>query len=115
MVGTMQHIDAQRKATIRALHQNVIGRKQCDMSDAAQYSKIGERLASVRAAFSDLDQKAWAEKHGFQRGQYNSWERGVRRIPVEHAEKLADLYGLDLDFVYRGKRDGLSERASKVL
>lgn len=85
------------------------------MKESPQYAEIGKRLACVRQAFSDLDQKAWAEKHGFQRGQYNSWERGARRIPVDLAERLADLYGLDLDFIYRGKRDGLSENASKVL
>ncbi len=85
------------------------------MTDAATYPDIGHRLAAIRRAFSDFDQKAWAEKHGFGHTQYNNWETGTRRIPVESAEKLCDLYGLTLDFVYRGRRDGLSEKASKVL
>lgn len=87
---------------------------QYAMSDA-QYYIIGERLVSVRQAFSDLSQKAWAEKHGFNQTQYNNWEKGTRRIPLEAAEKLAAAYGLTLDFLYLGRRDGLSESARKVL
>lgn len=80
-----------------------------------QYAAIGARLAAIREGFSDLKQKAWAERHQFNPTQWNNWERGVRRIPVECAEKLCGLYGLTLDFIYLGRRDGLAERASKVL
>jgi transcriptional regulator with XRE-family HTH domain len=67
-------------------------------------------------AYGDgLSQKAWAEKHNFNVTQYNNWERGVRRIPVESAEALCDSYGLTLDFIYRGRRDGLSENALKAV
>ena len=85
------------------------------MSDAAPYQEIGTRLEKIREGFSDLSQKAWAEKHNFGVTQYNNWVKGARRIPVENAELLCDLYGLDLDFIYRGKRDGLSENARKVI
>ena len=79
------------------------------------YTEIGARLTQVREAFSDLNQKAWAERHNFNATQYNNWEKGTRRIPIEAAEKLCGIYGLSLDFVYRGRRDGLSEKASKVI
>ena len=85
------------------------------MIEAATYPEIGQRIASIRRGFSDLSQKAWAEKHGFAPTQYNNWEKGTRRIPVEAAERLCEAYGVTLDFVYRGRRDGLSEIASKVL
>lgn len=81
----------------------------------APYSDIGERLKRVREGFSDLSQKAWAEKHVFQNTQWNNWEKGTRRIPVEAAEKLCHLYGLSLDFIYLGRRDALSDTASKTL
>lgn len=81
----------------------------------SDFAEIGARLTAVRQAFSDLSQKAWAEKHNFNQTQYNNWEKGTRRIPVENAEKLCGLYGLTLDFIYRGRRDGLAESASKVL
>jgi len=87
----------------------------CGMADAPLYIEIGQRLEAIREAFSDLNQKEWADRHGFGTSTYNNWVKGIRRIPVESAEKLCDLYGLDLDFIYRGKRDGLSENARKVL
>lgn len=79
------------------------------------FPEIGKRLESVRTSFSDLNQKEWAEKHGFGITQWNNWESGFRRIPVDEAERLCELYGLTLDFVYRGRRDGLSENAAKVV
>ena len=85
-----------------------------DMADA-QYKEIGGRLTAVRTAFSDLNQKEWADRHAFEKTQWNNWEKGTRRIPIEAAEKLAETYGLTLDFIYRGRRDGLSETSSKVL
>lgn len=82
---------------------------------AVMYPEIGERLRHIREHFSDLTQKEWAERHGFNPTQYNNWEKGVRRIPVEAAEKLCELYGLTLDFIYRGRRDGLADTALNVL
>ena len=79
------------------------------------HEEIGKRLVSVRVGFSDLTQGAWATKHGFSPTQLNNWEKGNRRIPVDEAERLCDLYGLTLDWIYRGRRDALSETASKVL
>lgn len=80
-----------------------------------QFADIGRRLSSIREGFSDLNQKEWAERHNFSVTQYNNWERGVRRIPVDDAERLCSTYGVSLDFIYRGRRDGLSESASKVV
>ena len=83
-------------------------------ADSPQYAEIGKRLVSIRRGFSRLSQKDWAEKHGFNQTQYNNWERGKRRIPVESAERLCDLYGLTLDAIYRGRLDCVSENARKV-
>jgi len=80
-----------------------------------QYHEVGHRLAALREGFSQMSQKAWAEKHGFNPTQYNNWERGVRRIPVDDAERLCSLYGVTLDFIYRGRRDGLSETSRNLL
>ena len=85
------------------------------MSDRPNYSQIGDRLAAVRTGFSDLSQKAWAEKNGFNPTQYNNWERGARRISVDAAEVLANKYGLTLDYIFRGRVDGLSEKALKAI
>lgn len=86
-----------------------------DALNQREFHDVAVRLRQIREAFSDLSQKDWAEKHGFNKTQYNNWEKGLRRIPVENAERLSDTYGLTLDFIYRGRRDGLSETASKAL
>lgn len=85
------------------------------MADRPDYSSIGARLAALREGFSDLSQRAWAEKHNFSPTQYNNWEKGTRRISVDEAERLSEMYGLTLDYIYRGRVDGLSEKARKVL
>ncbi|AEM41432.1 Helix-turn-helix domain protein [Ketogulonicigenium vulgare WSH-001] len=84
-------------------------------SEPGQYAEIGDRLEAIRKVFSDLNQKDWAEKHHFGHSTYNNWVTGIRRIPVESAEALCDLYGVDLDFIYRGRRDGLPDNLKKVL
>lgn len=88
--------------------------KDCAMKAQPDYPEIAARLTRIREWFSDLSQKDWAAKHGFNYTQVNNWERGVRRIPIEAAEKLCDVYGLTLDAIYRGRLDGLSDSARKV-
>ena len=77
------------------------------------YSEIGQRIKSIRIHFSDFSQKDWAEKHSFNPTQYNNWERGTRRIPVEAAIILAEDYSVTLDFIYQGKIAGLPQRLAK--
>lgn len=78
-----------------------------------EYPEIGARLAALRLAFEGAVQKEWAEKHSFSPSRYNNWEKGVRRISLEAAELLADRYGVTLDWIYRGRADGLSENSLK--
>lgn len=85
------------------------------VGDDKKYPEIGERLGRVRRAFSDLPRVGWADQLGFNRPQYIHWENGTRRIPIEAAEKLCDLYGLSLDFIYRGRLEGCSASAIKAL
>lgn len=85
------------------------------MKSDTPHLEIGNRLEAVREAFTDLNQKDFAAKMGFNYAQYNNWSRGDRRIPIESAEKMCQTYGLTLDWIYLGRRDGLAERASKVL
>jgi hypothetical protein len=87
----------------------------CMTIDAQPYAEIGSRLLRLRTGLSDLSQKAWAEKHGFNPTQYNNWEKGVRRIPVDSAEALCERYSLTLDAIYRGRMFGLPEALSKIL
>lgn len=83
--------------------------------DRVEYPEIGNRLKRLRIAMSDLSQSAWATKHHFGVTQYNNWEQGVRRIPLEAAERLCERYSLTLDWVYRGRVDGLSDKLRNML
>jgi len=85
------------------------------MKSTPEHPEIGERLKRIRLAFSDQGQGAWAQINRFNLTQYNNWENGVRRIPVERAEELCERYGLTLDYIYRGRSDGLSENLRKSL
>lgn len=85
------------------------------MSDTFEHREIGERLERIRKAFSELNQKDWATRNQFNVAQYNNWERGSRRIPVEAAIQICQDYGVTLDFVYRGRSDGLPESLRKSL
>lgn len=83
-----------------------------------QFADIAVRLRGIREAFSGdmvLTKAQWAAKHGFGVTQYHNWEKGIRRIPLDDAEFLCDLYGLTLDWIYRNRRDCLSATASKRL
>ena len=84
-------------------------------ADLTPYIDIGTRLTAIRNAESDLGQGEWAVRHGFSKTQYNNWENGVRRITVDEAERLCTLYGLSLDFIYRGNLSGVPENIKKRL
>ena len=85
------------------------------MEDRKTYPEIADRLRRIREGFGGETRRAWAARQKFNETQYNNWEAGIRRIPVEAAERLCERYGLTLDFIYRGRMDGLSENARKVL
>lgn len=79
-----------------------------------EFFEIADRLRKIRRGLSSLSQKAWAEKNGFNITQYNNWEKGNRRIPIEAAIQLCDTYGLTLDAIYRGRLDALSKSVSDL-
>lgn len=85
------------------------------MMDSKSYPEIGARLGAVRKAFSDMNRREWAASHGFNVPQYTHWENGTRRIPIDSAASLVDRYGLTLDFIYRGRVDGLSDKARNII
>lgn len=84
-------------------------------NERTQYPEIGKRLEELRLSYGEKNQSSWATKHDFGQTRYNNWEAGIRRIPLEAAELLSDRYGVTLDWIYRGKEDGLSESALKRL
>lgn len=79
------------------------------MGTGGTFIEIGARLREVRELSGVETRKDWAAINGFNATQYTNWENGTRRIPVDAAERLCDRYGLTLDFIYRGRRNGLPQ------
>lgn len=79
------------------------------------YAVIGSRLRACREAFTQDSVRGFASRLAVSPMTVSGWEVGARRIPVESAERYCDLFGVTLDWIYRGRRDGLSEMASKTL
>ena len=48
---------------------------------------------------ADLKQKDIAEYLGIQQTVYSRYERGFQTIPLEYLIKLADYYGVSLDYL----------------
>ncbi|WP_146589422.1 helix-turn-helix domain-containing protein [Puniceibacterium confluentis] len=85
------------------------------MTDRQTYPEIAQRLGAVRAVFSTLSRKDWATAQGFKVSQYNNWENGTRRIPLEAADRFCEQFSLTLDWIYRGKWAGLPKDVSEEL
>ena len=47
----------------------------------------------------ELSQKEIAAVRGIQQTVYSRYERGFQTIPLEHLIKLADHYGVSLDYL----------------
>ena len=56
------------------------------------------RLRDLRED-SDLSQKEIAAHLGIQQTVYSRYERGYQTIPLEHLIKLADYYGVSIDYL----------------
>lgn len=66
---------------------------------------VGRRLAILRGESTKRD---IAQALGVLEDTYSSWELGKNGLPVDMAVKLADGLGLTLDWLYRGRTEGLS-------
>ena len=63
--------------------------------------EIGKRLKRLRKALGKT-QAEMAELVGISKRAWGLIEKGARRINVGAALRLCDLYGLSLDWIYRG-------------
>lgn len=57
-----------------------------------------KRLRDLRED-SDMKQTDIARYLGIQQTVYSRYERGFQTIPVEHLIRLADLYGVTVDYI----------------
>ena len=58
-----------------------------------------KRLRDLREDH-DLKQEDIASMLGIQQTVYSRYERGFQNIPLEHLVKLADYYGVSIDYIF---------------
>lgn len=58
-----------------------------------------KRLRELREDH-DMNQREIAEMLGIQQTVYSRYERGFQNIPLEHLVKLADYYGVSMDYIF---------------
>lgn len=68
---------------------------------------VGNRLKVLRLMLG-LTKAEMADANGFDRTNYGRFEAGARGLPREVAFHLAERYGITMDWLYRGRWEGLS-------
>jgi transcriptional regulator with XRE-family HTH domain len=64
--------------------------------------QVSRRIAILRAAYG-LTQSEMALSLGVGRAAFANWEQGTRTPNIEIMCKMADKYGVSLDWLYRGR------------
>jgi len=64
-------------------------------------AKVGPRVCAVREALS-LSKAEFADSIEFDRSSLTKVERGTMGLDIAVGEKIAAVYGVGLDFIYRG-------------
>ncbi|WP_170295004.1 helix-turn-helix domain-containing protein [Paracoccus aestuariivivens] len=63
--------------------------------------KVGPRISAVREAL-ELSKAEFADSIEFDRSSLTKVERGVMGLDIAVGEKISAVYGVGLDFIYRG-------------
>lgn len=65
---------------------------------------IGNNMKALREA-NKFTQKDVATFLKIDRSAYANYESGIRKIPLSHLEKLADLFGCELDMFFEENKE----------
>ena len=68
----------------------------CGMLDPVMHMNL--RIRDLRED-RDLKQRQLADLLHCDQSLYSKYERGERPLPLEHAEKLADFYAVNVDYL----------------
>lgn len=75
--------------------------------DRKSLQKIAARLKDLRYALGIKTQGEFARRADIARNTYNQWEQATRRPDIENAIRLAETYGVTLDWIFLGSPRGL--------
>lgn len=77
--------------------------------------RVGERLLWLRETHLGLTQKEFARSIGASDASVSQWENGAQRLSLEAALSIHEVYGLDPNYLYLNRRDGVPQRIAKAL
>jgi transcriptional regulator with XRE-family HTH domain len=73
-----------------------------------------DRLAKLRKTLR-LSAAQLCRETGFAANRWSQYESGARPITLTAANKLCDLYGVTLDWIFRGDDSGLPVHVARML
>ncbi len=78
--------------------------------------KVGERIRWFRVEFLGLTQEEFAHAIGLPTtSSLSQWENGKQRLSLEGALAIHEVYGLDPNYLYLNRQDGIPQRIAKAL
>lgn len=72
---------------------------------------VTPRLIALRAALG-LSKSEFADRIGIDRSSYSKIEKSAKPILPKDAQKLWGLWGVDMNYIYLGRVDGLPAHLS---
>mgnify|MGYP003375355053 CR=1 FL=1 len=78
------------------------------------YKDVGRRLAELRTALG-MKPAEVCRRTGINPSLWSQFEKGKRRIPIDDAITLRNLFGAPLDWTYLGDSSGLPLRLADIL
>ncbi len=77
---------------------------------ATPLEETAHRLSLTRVALGYGNQAAFASALGMSPQRWNAYEKGREPLPMPVALQLCATYGVNLDWLFRGLKDGLPSR-----
>lgn len=78
-------------------------------------TKVGPRITAIRAALG-MEKAEFADSLEYDRSSLTKVEKGTMGLDIAVGEKISALYGIGLDYIYRGELSDLPQSLrAKVL
>ncbi len=84
--------------------------------DVEAYSAemVGQRIQQLRTALK-LNQTEFAERAKLNRSSVALWELGRQRPGIPPAQRICDVYGVTLDWIFLGRRHTLRHEIVELI
>lgn len=76
--------------------------------------EVGKRIEHLRRALK-LSQTEFAAKAKLNRSSVALWELGRQRPGIPPAQRICDVYGVTLDWIFLGRRHTLKHEIAELL